>query len=368
MGLIGAALAEGVLGGLAGVGQAGANVGKQWEADIHEKEKQEAMAMRQENLARLNNTAAMERLNVSEAGANTRTGITEAGATTRQAQLIQSNIDLHRIDREFRLDLANQTEKAAMDRLEKQLASAEKIHRESQGLQRELHAPAAELAREQLGTLKAVSMLRTSMSNAVAEGDTKSADLLGKRIEALVYSGDKNDTAGLIAIAGTAGKLAASLDATPEDKQVYGSIMRVALNKALGNKDASPPASAAQWDNKTGDVFVGGVKVGNAKSQEDAMRIARTPPAAQTPAAAPAATPRIVNRVVTPPASQSPLGQAGDAVTGAATNAIEAVANSAEGGRRLRETNQAIREKIRNKETLTADERRKAINAGWIRE
>jgi len=274
LGLIGNALA----GFVAGAGAGGAKAAEGWSEELHKKATIEAEAQRQENLARINNEAAQQRVNTTEAGANTRLGISEAGAATRTRETIQSHIDLAKIDREFRLELTNKTEKSAMERLQAQIGSNERIHRESNAVQRELHGPAADLGREQLNSLKAVSMLRSSMSNAVAEGDTKSADLLGKRIEALTYVGDKSDTAGLISIAGTAGKLAASMDATPEDKAVYGSIMRVALNKALGNKDATTPAAGAQWDDKTGDVLVGGVKVGNAKTKEEAMRVARQPP------------------------------------------------------------------------------------------
>jgi hypothetical protein len=56
-----------------------------------------------------------------------------------------------------------------------------------------------------------------------------------------------------------------------------------------GFADSAAPAAGgkAQWDNSTGDVIVGGKVVGNAKSQEEAMRIARgaAAPAKKTEAA-----------------------------------------------------------------------------------
>ena len=80
MGIGSAALA----GGVEGLGVGVARVGSKWSEALFEEEKQKAIGLREENLARLNNDAAAGRLATSEAGADRRLGVTEAGATARQ--------------------------------------------------------------------------------------------------------------------------------------------------------------------------------------------------------------------------------------------------------------------------------------------
>lgn len=84
MGILGAMLAQGALGGAAGAGQGSAAAGKEWTASLNEQAKQEAIGLREANLAAINNAAAMERTETTEAGANKRLDTSEAGANTRQ--------------------------------------------------------------------------------------------------------------------------------------------------------------------------------------------------------------------------------------------------------------------------------------------
>lgn len=61
MGLIGSIIAEGAAGAAEGAGLGTAKAAEKWTEALHEKAKQEAIALREENLARLNNAAAAER-------------------------------------------------------------------------------------------------------------------------------------------------------------------------------------------------------------------------------------------------------------------------------------------------------------------
>ena len=195
-------------------------------------------------LADINNKAAQGRVETQETGAERRLGISEAGAEKRQGAQIAATREVHQIDRDFHLNLANQAETNALSRLNTQLASAEKLARMQIGANAALHKPAMDLVEEQLRSVKAVSTLRAAYAEAVRTGDTEAMKTLPKRIEALGYTGDKTDTAQLISIAGVAGKLATAIDATPEDKKIYGDIMRTTLAAAMGQKDVSTPTGS----------------------------------------------------------------------------------------------------------------------------
>ena len=80
MGILGAAMA----GGGTGLGLAAAKVGSDVLNNEFDKEKQEAIRLREENLARINNEAADRRLGVTEAGADRRLGVVESGQDRRQ--------------------------------------------------------------------------------------------------------------------------------------------------------------------------------------------------------------------------------------------------------------------------------------------
>lgn len=179
-------------------------------------------------------------LTVSE-GQKTRELTTSEGQKTREHQTGQTDRTLASHER-VATDQRASAERIAQWHIEAQ----QKIAGMQASLQKLLHGPTAELAREQIKALQTINTLRTDYANSIRDGDDNAAKNLRKRIEALGYTGDKGDVQGLIAIAGAAGKLASSIDATPEDKKVYGDIFKMALTSAMGEKDINPTATRGE--------------------------------------------------------------------------------------------------------------------------
>lgn len=133
----------------------------------------------------------------------------------------------------------------------------------------------------------------------------------------------------------------------------------------------------AQFKASTGEVRVNGQIIpGTAKTQAEADALARqfiakAPPAAAAPA--PAKADGLLTSPAAPSAqptgnAASPLGRAADAVTGAATDAIEAAASAHASAAAKTAANIALKKKVDTKQPLTAGERQRAIDIGWIKE
>ena len=167
-------------------------------------------------------------------------------------------------------------------------------------VQREIHGPTAALATEQLKAYKNLSALRDSYADAVRSGDKEAMKTLPKRIEALGYTGDKTDTTNLISIAGAATKMATAIDTPDNEKVFYRDVARLSLSAAMGQKDVEQKGRTG-WESTTGDVFVDGQKIGTAKTEAEARKVAAARRAAPATSPIPQPPAGVVNGQVTAP-------------------------------------------------------------------
>ena len=243
-----------VSGAIEGLGRAGVQAGLQLQQQFGA---EELLKMRTDAEKELQ--ASMQKFQTGrdatiEGYASSREIRQDTRADARQGAAFKHSETLQASGQDFNLKLANQTEKNAIERQKAVLASQEKIAGSQSALQRELHGPQMELAREQLRNTQAVSILRSAYAAAIESGNNEAIKSLPKRIEALGYSGDAKDVSGLISVAATASKLASAVDASDSDKKLYGNIAKAVLSKVLGEKDvtssAAIPSQAIQDDFK----------------------------------------------------------------------------------------------------------------------
>lgn len=291
MGILGAMLAQGALGGAAGAGQGSAAAGKEWTASLNEQAKQEAIGLREANLAAINNAAAMERTETTEAGANKRLDVSEAGATSRQQQGFTHAENLQGA----RLKFEGEQNEARNKLTSQEIASREKIASANNATALQVAKIGGSVTTDKDGAVLWIN--KEGQASAVKGPDgkpmqsykdlTPAAKQYADVLKAQLVDLDKQETA-----AATTGDQSAIGKITERRAQLNGELLNV-LTGGIGEagKNIPKPAGKTGWDSSSGKVYKDGKEIGTAKSEGEARKIAAKPVASNSETSAPGGRP-----------------------------------------------------------------------------
>lgn len=278
-----------------------ADVGKTWTKELADEELQKAIGLREENLARLNNTAADTRLDKQISAEDTRQtkGFTHAENLQAGGFKHAENLQAGSFEHSESLQRAQQNFQRSENEMQRnmtreQIARSERIAASNRATSMEIAKLGGTVQQDKDGnviyigkdgTAKAITDPNTGKPMVGFKDLTPAAKTYAEVIKAQLVDLDKQETgaAGDQAVLGKIAERRADLN-NKLLNVLTGGIDQAAAKPASG-------ASKAQWDNATGDVLVDGKKIGTAKTQDEAINIARNAGrAAPETAAKPAAT------------------------------------------------------------------------------
>lgn len=325
MGIGASLIAEGAAGAAEGLGQGTAKVGVQWTEALHERAKAEAIALREENLARLKNQFEGERQRAGFAHDETM----QAGSF-RHAENLQG---------------ARQVFEAEQNSLQRglsreQIASQEKVSAANNATALQVARIGGSVQQDKDGTMLFID--REGNTRTLRDPRDPSKPLVGFKdltpaakayadvIKAQLTGLDREELS-----AATMGDQAASAKITERRARLNAELLNVLTG---GITEAGKPAPSAPgktgWDSTTGKVYANGQEVGTAKSEGEARRIVaaggqpqRTPGTPQvtlTAPTGPAGQHRTAGGQAVPATPESSNASAYDAAKAARESAFQA--------------------------------------------
>lgn len=261
---IGSLIAEGTAGAAEGLGQGAARVGTQWSDALHEKAKQEAAALREENLARLQNQFAGERQQAGFAHDETM----QAGSfrhaetlqTARQAFEAEQNSLQRGLSRE---QIASQEKVSAANN-----ATALQVARIGGSVQQDKDGTMLFIDRE--GNTRTLRDPRDPSKPLVGFKDlTPASKAYADVIKAQLTGLDREELS-----AATMGDQAASAKITERRARLNADLLNVLTSGITeAGKSAPAPSGKTGWDSTSGKVYASGQEVGTARNEAEARKM-----------------------------------------------------------------------------------------------
>lgn len=285
MGLIGSIIAEGAAGAAEGAGLGTAKAAEKWTDALHEKAKQEAIALREENLARLNNAAAAERQQAGFGHAETmERDIRQPFERTQQQARFGNEKTLQ--DARLAYDRERDSENRTLTR--EQITSHEKIAQANNANAMAIAKIGGSVTQDTQGNVLWVG--KDGKAQQIMDPNNPDKPLVGFKDltpAAKAYADViKDQLKGLDReelSAATTGDQAMQAKITERRGKLNADLLNV-LTGGIGaaGKEAPAPGKTG-WDSTSGKVYANGQEVGSAKSEAEARKIvedARKKPAA----------------------------------------------------------------------------------------